>query len=128
MADKTWKAVERRLAEQLGGKRVPLSGLNNRFASGDIDHPRLFVEVKTRKAMAWLSWWKKTKEDNKKAHKELNWPQEKKCVLIMQQKGSREYMSMISFEDLVYYDQLDQFINSDPDLKKRFEKSQQTQS
>lgn len=45
MADKLWKQVERRVAELLGGERVPITGRQG----SDILHPWLAVEVKERK-------------------------------------------------------------------------------
>ncbi len=51
---KDWKACERRVAELLGGHRVPVSG-RGRGYSPDIEHPKLSIEVKSRKKIpAWL--------------------------------------------------------------------------
>ncbi len=51
---KDWKACERRVAELLGGHRVPVSG-RVRGDAPDIEHPTLSVEVKSRKKIpAWL--------------------------------------------------------------------------
>jgi len=51
---KDWKACERRIAELLGGRRVPASG-RTRGDCPDIEHPALSIEVKSRKALpAWL--------------------------------------------------------------------------
>jgi hypothetical protein len=50
--DKTWKAAERRIAELLGGARVPLLGRKG----CDLDHPVFFVEVKHRKSIAGYLW------------------------------------------------------------------------
>jgi len=51
---KDWKACERRVAELLGGRRVPVSGR----AQGDcpdVAHERLSIEVKSRKRLpGWL--------------------------------------------------------------------------
>lgn len=50
----TWKAVERRLATLLGGKRVPVSG-RQRGDSPDIEHKTLSLEIKHRKTIpAWI--------------------------------------------------------------------------
>src|SRR3712207_647731 len=49
-----WKATERRIADRLGGQRVPVTG-RARGDVPDIAHPRLAVEVKHRKTLpAWL--------------------------------------------------------------------------
>jgi hypothetical protein len=51
MADATWKAVERRIARILGGRRVG----NRGKATSDIDHFWLAPEVKHRKNLpAWI--------------------------------------------------------------------------
>ncbi len=51
---KSWKSCERRVAELLGGHRVPVSG-RGRGDAPDIEHPTLSVEVKSRKKIpAWL--------------------------------------------------------------------------
>jgi hypothetical protein len=47
MVRATWKAVERKLAEILGGERVPVSG-RSRGSAPDIAHPFLSIEVKAR--------------------------------------------------------------------------------
>ena len=52
--DKLWKSVERRVAEILGGIRVPVSG-RQRGDSPDVLHPMFSVEVKHREKMPyWL--------------------------------------------------------------------------
>ena len=51
---KDWKACERRIAELLGGKRVPVSG-RTRGDCPDVEHDALSIEVKSRKSLpAWL--------------------------------------------------------------------------
>jgi hypothetical protein len=54
MADKRWKATERRIAALLGGRRVPVSG-RGRGDAPDIAHPWLALEIKDRAVLpAWL--------------------------------------------------------------------------
>ena len=49
-----WKTAERRIAEEFGGVRVPISGRALGDAP-DIDHPTLSIEVKSRKRLPkWL--------------------------------------------------------------------------
>lgn len=49
-----WKAVERAVAEILGGKRVPVTG-RSRGDAPDIEHDIFSVEVKTKQKLpAWL--------------------------------------------------------------------------
>ncbi|MCA3748071.1 MAG: hypothetical protein IN808_02905 [Rubrobacter sp.] len=51
---KSWKQAERRIAEILGGRRVPVSG-RQRGDAPDIEHPALSIEVKSRRAIpAWI--------------------------------------------------------------------------
>jgi hypothetical protein len=54
MADKRWKATERRIAALVGGRRVPVSG-RGRGDQPDIAHLWLALEVKERATLpAWL--------------------------------------------------------------------------
>ena len=54
MADKLWKAVERRIAKYLGGERVPITG-RQRGSAPDIKHEWLSIEVKQRDSLpAWV--------------------------------------------------------------------------
>lgn len=50
MADKTWKAVERRIAQRLSGRRVGCTG----GATADVLTEYFSVEVKTRKRLPAL--------------------------------------------------------------------------
>ena len=54
MADKAWKACERRAAKYIGGERVPITG-RSRGSAPDIEHNWLSVEVKYRKSLPqWI--------------------------------------------------------------------------
>lgn len=49
-----WKRTERRIAAELGGQRVPVTG-RGRGDAPDIEHGRFAIEVKERQALpAWL--------------------------------------------------------------------------
>lgn len=51
---RNWKQAERRIAQILGGQRVPVSG-RKRGDAPDIEHPTLSIEVKSRKSIpAWM--------------------------------------------------------------------------
>jgi hypothetical protein len=51
---KDWKQAERRIAELLGGQRIPVTG-RQRGDTPDIEHAALSIEVKSRKSLpAWL--------------------------------------------------------------------------
>lgn len=52
----TWKAAERRVAEDLGGKRIPVTGIDRDGA--DVVTALFDVQVKLRKSLpAWLWGW-----------------------------------------------------------------------
>lgn len=54
MADKAWKACERRIAKYIKGERVPITG-RQRGDAPDIKHNWLSPEVKYRKTLpAWF--------------------------------------------------------------------------
>ena len=57
MSDKTWKAVERRVAKLFGTRRTPLSGGNDSRTRSDSLHPSLFIETKHRKQHSVVSLW-----------------------------------------------------------------------
>ncbi len=49
-----WKRTERRIAAELGGQRVPVTG-RSRGDAPDIEHDRFSIEVKERQALpGWL--------------------------------------------------------------------------
>jgi hypothetical protein len=51
---KDWKTCERRIAEILGGKRIPVSG-RTRGDCPDVEHPTLSIECKSRRKLpAWM--------------------------------------------------------------------------
>ncbi len=51
---KDWKSCERRVAEFLGGERVPVSG-RTRGDAPDVLHDHLSIEVKSRRKLpAWI--------------------------------------------------------------------------
>lgn len=55
-ARSTWKAAERRVAMDLGGQRIPVTGIDRDGA--DVVTPMFHVQVKLRKALpAWLWTW-----------------------------------------------------------------------
>ncbi|GIV61536.1 MAG: hypothetical protein KatS3mg044_0402 [Rhodothermaceae bacterium] len=54
MPEKTWKAVERKVAERLGGRRVPVTG-RSRGDAPDVAHAWLSIEIKHRARLpAWI--------------------------------------------------------------------------
>ena len=87
MADKTWKAVERRVARMFNAQRNPLSGKNSRHTQADVIHNKLFIEVKHRSRIPFYKVWEDTKH---KAYQENKIP-----VLVIHQKGSKDYIAII---------------------------------
>lgn len=104
--------MERRVAKWLGGKRVPLSGENNGFASGDVDHKRLFIECKQRKSIAIARWFDKAEEDKAKAlgeHKDR-----KETVLIIQEKNRPKYLALVDLDMIIEMDAMIEALNEEP--------------
>ena len=55
-ARNTWKGAERRIAADLGGARIPVTGIDRHGA--DVVTPMFHVQVKLRKALpGWLWNW-----------------------------------------------------------------------
>lgn len=56
MADKAWKATERRMARDVGTERIPVTGIDRHGA--DFANPRFAFQLKVRRMIpAWLSAW-----------------------------------------------------------------------
>ena len=62
MADKAWKALERRIARFFGTERTALSGGNSKGTRSDTLHPDLFIEAKQRKKHTAITLWNDTRE------------------------------------------------------------------
>jgi hypothetical protein len=90
MPDKTWKAVERRVARKLGGQRIPCSG--NGDIPGDVQHPYWHIEVKTRKNLVLQTWYDKAKADSKGL---------KPVLLVVKMKGKHRTFVMMDIDDFV---------------------------
>jgi len=60
MADKTWKATERRIAGMFNTYRTPLSGGSSRQTQSDTLHSTMFIEIKHRKFIPFLKTFKET--------------------------------------------------------------------
>ena len=56
MADKSWKAFERRLAHRVGGRRVPVTGIER--AGADVDAGPFVYQAKLRRGLpSYLREW-----------------------------------------------------------------------
>jgi len=87
--DKTWKAVERKVARLLGGRRTGNTGMS----SPDVLHPLFSVEVKYRPRLPSLL--SAGMAQAKRAAKG------KIPLLILKQKGQRGEYAVLEFQDLL---------------------------
>ncbi|MDG7047719.1 MAG: hypothetical protein JRN61_01930 [Nitrososphaerota archaeon] len=87
MTDRTWKAVERRVARMFGSERNPLSGSSSRHTQADVIHDHLYIEVKHRAKIPFYTVWQDTMT---KAAQEGKVP-----IVIFHEKGSDQYIAMV---------------------------------
>lgn len=92
MADKAWKAFERRVAAFFGCLRNPLSGSNSRHSESDTLHETLYIECKQKARIANITLWDDTKIG---ATKEGKIP-----VVALSVKGRRGFWILCHSEDL----------------------------
>lgn len=94
MPDKSWKAVERRVASFFACRRVPGSGALWREyeTRSDSDHPRLYVETKHRARFSVLTLWREVSE---KARREGKRP-----VCALAEKHRRGFWVLVHSSDL----------------------------
>ena len=94
MPDKTWKAVERRVAAYFGTLRNRLSGGSNRkdTTRSDSKHEFLFIETKHRQKHTTWTLWRETKELAKK--------EDKTPVVCLAEKGKKGFLVVCHSSDL----------------------------
>ena len=92
MADKTWKAFERRVAAFFGTERNALSGGNSKLTRSDSLHPHLFIEAKQRQRFAVVRLWDATK---RLADKENKTP-----VVCVSEKNRPGFWILVHSDDL----------------------------
>ena len=94
---KDWKQAERRIADILGGRRVPVSG-RTCGDRPDIKHDALSVEVKSRKSLP--AWMENAMQQAKAASKNGELP-----VAVLHQDGKRytEALVVIRLVDFADY-------------------------
>lgn len=92
MADKTWKAAERRVANYFNTERTPLSGGNGKQTRSDTLHETLFIECKHRQKHSAVTLWDETK---KLAAKEDKTP-----VVCLVEKNRPGFWLLIHSDDL----------------------------
>lgn len=91
----TWKAAERRVAADLGGARIPVTGIDRDGA--DVVTPMFHVQVKLRRALpVWLWTWLAGIQGDAK-------PAGKVGVLILKKPRQRdsEGLVVMSYGDFV---------------------------
>lgn len=92
MPEKSWKAVERRIARRLGGERNPLSGIQGGAGThGDIIHSVFYGEIKHLQRAAILTLHAKTGELGRK--------EGKTPLTIIHKKGTEQYVVCIDLSD-----------------------------
>ena len=88
-----WKGFERKVAEDFGTKRVPLSGSNSGHnTNSDSLHPELYIECKVRHK---ISLWTLFTDTEDKAKHENKVP-----IVAIKQKGAKGYLLVLRPEDL----------------------------
>ena len=89
VADKAWKAFERRVATFFGGIRCPVLGTDTK---ADVDHETLFIECKQRQKHSVVTLWDTVK---KRAGREGKTP-----VVCLSEKGRKGFWIMVHSDDL----------------------------
>lgn len=93
MGDKAWKVAERKAAAVIGGLRQgPRTRSGSKQTTGDIIHPRVYVEVKYRQSFATCSLHR---ENRAKATKES-----KVAVTVLQEAGAKSRVWCVDERDL----------------------------
>lgn len=95
MPDKTWKKVERKVAELLGGVRVPVTG-RGRGDMPDVLHGILAIEVKHRDALPdWILDAMRQAEASRRG--------EQIPVVILHQKGMayEDSLTIVRLSDMI---------------------------
>jgi len=91
MTDKAWKADERKVADVLGGKRIPLSGASEISSKCDVDCSWLLVEVKRRARFSAVRWLDKICESARAEG----------CIgaVAVHVSGSRDWIIILRLDD-----------------------------
>lgn len=86
----TWKNKERDVAKRFGGNRTYLSGGVRQL--GDVDHPRLYIEIKYRKEWAIFNLFNEVEQ--------LAARDSKTPLLVLSKRYSRDYIVVCRLSDL----------------------------
>lgn len=97
--DKTWKKIERKVADILGGVRVPVTG-RQRGDAPDVLHRLWSIEVKHRKALP--EWLFDAMEQAEESKKSAQTP-----IVILHQKGQAviESFTVLRLSDILLLQQ-----------------------
>jgi len=90
MADKSWKAEERKVAKAFGSKRALMKGTSEK---SDIDHPVFCVDVKLRKRWEVDKWFSEL-EDYAQKH-------DKTPILTLRKPRSKRRLAVVDFDFLI---------------------------
>jgi hypothetical protein len=94
MPDKSWKAVERRMAKDVGVNRIPVTGERH---GADFENAIACFQVKCRRSIpGWLWGWLSGIQSNAK-------PKGKAGVLVLKRPGQRDAdaIAILSWADWV---------------------------
>ena len=86
-ASQTWKRLEKKAADILGGKRAGVTGQEN----PDVYHPQFEIECKYRASLAFVPWFKQAEKHSKKSGKTP--------LLICKLKGKMGEYVILKLED-----------------------------
>lgn len=87
----TWKRLEREVAKELGGVRIPCSG--NAGLEGDVLHDHLHIEAKLREKLKIHTWYQKAREDS------LKMKIKKPVALALKMKGKHTTYIVMDIQD-----------------------------
>lgn len=106
MPTKTWKSIERLVANTFGSTRNPLSGQNSKHTRSDSLHSSLFIETKYRKSSAMGALYRDTAA---KALKENKVP-----IICTRDYGESGFLVTIHIDDLkaILGDRFDEYFRS----------------
>ena len=95
MPDRAWKQNEREIARLWGGARNPRAGATRRTGSrGDVNHPALYIEVKSTSRVPFWTTWLKTSARAKSEGKQP--------LVIFKAKGRHGYVAMVDAKWLAH--------------------------
>jgi len=89
MADKSWKAFERRVAAYFCGVRCPVLGDDTK---ADVNHETLYIECKQRQKHSVVTLWDSVKARAKR--------EKKTPVVCLSEKGRPGFWIMVHSDDL----------------------------